>query len=151
MTLKTFEIEWQGNKTEIEYDDDIPFGKMETILKKCVDLKNVAAPEVNISEYRRMILMNVLTKAPFATHDPIAIANIPRKVAEKIIGEVMDDYPLAGSLEGWMTSFLGSVSLTESLQIPTPSVPASTDGTKTPQTNKTQNGSKEQSQQQRKS
>ncbi len=151
MSLKTFEIEWNNQKTEIEYDDDISFGKMETILKKCVDLKNVAQPEVNISEYRRMILMNVLTKAPFPTHDPIAISNIPRKVAEKIIGEVMNDYPLATSLEGWMTSFLGSVNLKDLLPTPTPSVPASTDGTKTPQTDKTQNGSKEQSQQQRKS
>jgi hypothetical protein len=147
MALKTFEIEWKGQKTEIEYDDDISFGKMETILKKCVDLKNVAQPEVNISEYRRMILMNVLTKAPFPTHDPIAISNIPRKVAEKIIGEVMDDYPLAASLEGWMTSFLGSVTLNASLQTPTPSVPTNTDGIKKQQTNKKQNGSKGQSQQ----
>lgn len=147
MTLKTFKIEWKGQPTEVEYEDDISFGKMETILKKCVDLKNVAQPEVNISEYRRMILMNVLTKAPFPIQDPIAISNIPRKVAEKIIGEVMDDYPLASSLEGWMTSFLGSITLKDSLRTPTLSVPASTDGLKKPQTNKTQNGSKEQSQQ----
>ena len=147
MVLKTFEIDWKGQPTEIEYEDDISFGKMETILKKCVDLKNVAQPEVNISEYRRMILMNVLTKAPFPLHDPIAIGNIPRKVAEKIIGEVMDDYPLAASLEGWMTSFLGSINLKDSLRIPTPSVPASTDGPKELQTDKTTNGSKEQSQQ----
>jgi len=94
-----------------------------------------------------MILMNVLTKAPFPTHDPIAISNIPRKVAEKIIVEVMDDYPLAASLEGWMTSFLGSVDLKGLLPTPTDSVPASTDGIKQPQTSKTTNGSKEQSQQ----
>ena len=143
--LKTFKINWKGQETEIEYEDDIPFGKMETILKKCVDLKNVAQPEVNISEYRRMILMNVITKAPFKTQDPIAISNIPRKVAEKIIGEVMDDYPLAASLEGWMTSFLGSIELKGLLQTPTPSVPASMDGIKKQQINKTQNGSKEQS------
>jgi len=145
--LKTFKIEWKGQPTEIEYDDDISFGKMEIILKKCVNLTNVAKPEVNISEYRRMILNNVITKAPFTVHDPIAIGNIPRKTAEKIIKEVMSDYPLADSLEGWMTSFLGSVTLNDSLQIPTPSVPASTDGTKQPQTGKKQDGSKEQSQQ----
>ena len=91
--------------------------------------------------------MNVLTKAPFPLHDPIAISNLPRKVAEKIIGEVMDDYPLAASLEGWMTSFLGSVELKGLLPTPTPSVPASTDGTKKPQINNPKNGSKEQSQQ----
>jgi len=28
MTLKTFEIEWKGQKTEVEYEDDITFGKM---------------------------------------------------------------------------------------------------------------------------
>jgi len=145
--LKTFKIKWKDQDTEIEYDDDISFGKMEIILKKCVNLTNVSKPEVNISEYRRMILLNVLTKAPFPVHDPIAIGNIPRKTAEKIIKEVMSDYPLADSLEGWMTSFLGSVTLTDSSLTPTPSVQTSTDGTKQPQTGKKQNGSKEQSQQ----
>jgi len=148
VVLKTFTLEFNGAKEEITYEDDIPFGDMENIIKKCVDLTDVTKPKVNISEYRRRIISSVLRKAPFTHTDPIAIAKLPRKTAEKIIGEVMKDYPLAGCLEGWMTSFLGSAISNDSLQIPTPSVPVNSDGIKKPQTDKDKNGSKEQSQQQ---
>ncbi len=148
MVLKTFTLEFNGAKEEITYEDDIPFGDMEVIIKKCVDLTDVTKPKVNISEYRRRILQSVLRKAPFTHTDPVAISKLPRKTAEKIIAEVMTDYPLAGCLEGWMTSFLGSAVITDSLQTPTPSVPVSSDGIKKPQTDKDKNGSKEQSQQQ---
>jgi len=148
VVLKTFTLEFNGAKEEITYEDDIPFGDMEVIIKKCVDLSDITKPKVNISEYRRRILSSVLRKAPFTHTDPIAVSKLPRKTAEKIITEVMKDYPLAGCLEGWMTSFLGSTVINDSLPIPTPSVQASSDGTKKPQTDKDKNGSKEQSQQQ---
>ena len=145
MVLKTFTLEFNGAKEEISYEDDIPFGDMENIIKKCVDLTDVTKPKVNISEYRRRIISAVIRKAPFTHTDPIAIAKLPRKTAEIIIAEVMKDYPLAGCLEGWMTSFLGSALSNDSLQTPTPSVPASSDSTKKPQTDNQQNGSKKQS------
>ncbi len=148
MVLKTFTLEFNGAKEEITYEDDIPFGDMEVIIKKCVDLSDITKPKVNISEYRRRILSSVLRKAPFTHTDPIAVSKLPRKTAEKIIAEVMKDYPLAGCLEGWMTSFLGSTVMTDSLQTPTPSVQANSDGIKQPQTDKDKNGSKKQSLQQ---
>ncbi len=148
MVLKTFTLEWHGAKEEITYEDDIPFGDMEVIIKKCVNLEDITKPKVNISEYRRRILSSVLRKAPFTHTDPIAISKLPRKTAEIIIAEVMKDYPLAGCLEGWMTSFLGSAVITDSLPTATPSVQASSDSTKKPQTDNRENGSKEQSLQQ---
>jgi len=148
VVLKTFTLEFNGAKEEISYEDDIPFGDMENIIKKCVDLTDVTKPKVNISEYRRRILSAVLRKAPFTHTDPIAVAKLPRKTAEKIIAEVMKDYPLAGCLEGWMTSFLGSALSNDLLQTPTPSAQPSSDSIKKPQKNNQQNGSKEQSQQQ---
>ena len=148
MALKRFDLDWQGGITEIQYEDDIPFGDMELIIRKCVDLTDVTKPKVNISEYRTRILPAVLRKAPFTTTDPNAIKNIPRKTAEKIIAEVMKDYPLAGCLEGWMTSFLGSGAPTNLVPTSTDSVPTTSDGKKKSQTDNQQNGSKKQSQQQ---
>ena len=147
MATRTFNIEWQGGKSEVEYDDDISFGSMETIIKACVDLSDVTKPKVNLSEYRSRILNAVLTKAPFNHGDPQTIKRLPRKTVENIIKEVMTDYPLAVCLEGWMTSFLGST-IQKSLKLKsTDSVPTTSDGPKKPQTNNQQNGSKEQSQQ----
>jgi len=148
MVTKTFSIEWQGGKSEVEYDDDISFGAMEQIIKSCVDLSDVTKPKVNMSEYRMRILNAVLTKAPFNLGDPVTIKKLPRKTAEAIITEVMRDYPLAACLEGWMTSFLGSAAPSVSSLIPMDSVPTTSDGQKNKQTDNPENGSKEQSRQQ---
>ena len=148
MVTKGFQINWGGKKENMEYDDDISFGAMETIIKSCVDLSDVTKPKVNMSEYRIRILNAVLTKAPFNLGDPVTIKKLPRKTAEAIITEVMRDYPLAACLEGWMTSFLGSAAPSVSSLIPTDSVPTTSDGQNKKQTDNPKNGSKEQSQQQ---
>ncbi len=148
MGTRGFQIDWGGKKETVEYDDDISFGAMETIIKSCVDLSDITKPKVNMSEYRMRILNAVLTKAPFNLGDPVTIKKLPRKTAENIITEVMKDYPLAACLEGWMTSFLGSAAPSVSSLIPTDSVPTTSDGPKNKQTDNPQNGSKSQSQQQ---
>jgi len=147
VALKTFQLDWHGAKEDFAYEDDISFGDMESIIRKCVDLSDVTQPKVNISEYRHRILIATLRKAPFTTTDPNAIKALPRKTAEKIIKEVMKDYPLAVCLEGWMTSFLGSTKEINSSIIPTDSVQTTSVGIKKPQTDNQQNGSKKQSQQ----
>jgi len=147
VATRTFSIDWQGGKSEVDYDDDISFGSMEIIIKACVDLSDITKPKVNLSEYRSRILNAVLTKAPFNHADPQTIKRLPRKTVENIIKEVMTDYPLAVCLEGWMTSFLGSTILKNSPPKSTGSVQVNSDGPKKPQTNNQQNGSKEQSQQ----
>jgi len=148
VVIKAFQLDWHGAKEDFEYEDDIPFGDMETIIKRCVDLTDITKPKVNISEYRHRILMAVMRKAPFTVTDPVALNKIPRRTVEKIIAEVMKDYPLAGCLEGWMTSFLGSTQQVNFSTVPTDSVQASSDGIKKPQTGNQQNGSKKQSQRQ---
>jgi len=149
VATKAFTIKWKDVQEPVEYDDDISFGAMESIIKACVDLSDVTKPKVNLSEYRSRILNAVITKAPFNHGDPQTIKRLPRKTVENIISEVMKDYPLAVCLEGWMTSFLGSVIQPSSQLQSMDSVQASSDGPKKPQTGNQQNGSKEQSHQQK--
>lgn len=148
MATKTFSIDWNGAQTPVEYNDDISFGAMETIVKTCVDLSDVTKPKVDMAEYRSRILLAVITKSPWGKGDPNAIKKVGRKTMDKVISEVMKDYPLAVCLEGWMTSFLGSMELNVSQQIPTDSALITSAGPKNKPTINPQNGSKKQSQQQ---
>jgi len=148
VVTKTFSVDWDGSPTEVQYDDDISFGAMETIVKKCVDLSDITKPKVDMAAYRSSILLAVITKAPWNVADPHELKKLRRKTVERVILEVMKDYPLAACLEGWMTSFLGSVGSSDLKLTPTDSALPNSDGTKKPQTDNPQNGSKKQSQQQ---
>ena len=108
MTLKTFEIDWEGRKEVVEYEDDLTFGELESIINQSVDLSDVSKPRVNIPVYRLNIMTKVITKAPFRTNDVNAIKALKAKTGKKIIGEVMKDYPLMQFLEDWMVTFVGT-------------------------------------------
>lgn len=137
MTIKSFDIDYEGKPEQIEYDDDIKFGELENILNKCLDLKEVNKPIVNIPLYRQMILTAVITKAPFRTNDIAEIRNLRTSVADKIMEEVMKDYPLMKYLEKWVGTFVGTEADMTQLQDQnistqsTSSSPKSTDGQKT--------------------
>jgi hypothetical protein len=105
--IKSFEIDWEGKKETVEYEDDITFGELEAILNKCLDMTHVNEPKVNLPLYRQMILTSVITKAPFETKDTAAIRNLKASVAKTIMKEVMKDYPLAKYLEEWVETFVG--------------------------------------------
>ena len=107
MTLKTFTIDFKGVKEEIEYEDDLTFGELEAILQNCIDLSDISKPKVDIPKYRYQILLKVLRKAPFAVGDPAAIRGLKSKQANKIMQEVMKDYPLVKFLEAWVETFTG--------------------------------------------
>jgi hypothetical protein len=109
MTLKTFDIDWEGTPETIEYEDDITYGEMESILSNSIDLSDVSKPKVNIPQYRTHVLLKVLRKAPFKTGDAVALRNIKQKQASLIMKEVMKDYPLAKYLGDWVETFTGSV------------------------------------------
>jgi len=129
LTTKSFEVNW-GKTTEIiEYDDDILFGDLENILNKCLDLKEINKPIVNIPLYRQLILTAVITKAPFPTKDIAEIRNLKSKVAQKIMMEVMKDYPLMKYLEEWVGTFVGTEVDTSTAS--TTSLQKSLDGQKT--------------------
>ena len=130
MAIKTFSIDWEGKKASVSYDDDIPFGDSERIVKNCLDLTDLTRPKVDMGEYRMQVILAVLTKAPFKIHDPAAIRKLPKKTAKIIMQEVMQDYPLASSLEDWMTSFTGSVAQIKLSSDSTPTVQPDTVGTK---------------------
>jgi len=106
---KSFDIDWNGEKKVIEYEDDITFGELENILNKCLDLSEVNKPKVNIPLYRQLILTTVIKKAPFKTNDVSAIRNLKASVAKSVMSEVMKDYPLAKYLEEWVETFVGEM------------------------------------------
>ncbi len=135
-------MDWDGRKETIEYEDDITFGEMNSILRISIDLSNITSPKVNIGEYQINILQKTLRKAPFNFKNIGDLRNLSRKQASKIISRVMVDYPLADCLEDWMTSFVGSGETKLSNLVSMPSVPTSSDGQKEKQTNTQPNGSK---------
>ena len=109
MVLKTFTIDWNGVNETIEYEDDLTFGELEAILQNCIDLSDISKPKVDIPKYRYQILLKVLRKAPFAVGDSAAIRGMKSKQANKIMQEVMKDYPLVKFLEAWVETFTGSL------------------------------------------
>ena len=107
MTIKSFEIDYEGKTETIEYEDDLTYGELEAILQNCIDLSDIAKPKVDIPKYRYQILLKVLRKAPFAVGDSAAIRGLKNKEANTIMKEVMKDYPLVKFLEAWVETFTG--------------------------------------------
>ncbi len=105
--IKSFKIDYNGVEEPIEYEDDITFGELESILNQCLDMTEVNKPKVNLPLYRQLILTSVITKAPFELKEVASIRNLKASVAKKIMKEVMKDYPLAKYLEEWVETFVG--------------------------------------------
>ena len=129
MVIKTFEIDWEGKKEVIEYEDDLTFGELENIVNQSVDLSDVTKPKVNIPKYRMAVLTKVLKKAPFPINDEVAIRNLKAGVAKSIISEVMKDYPLMRFLEDWMVTFVGTQGAVSLPTESTSSLPKASAGT----------------------
>lgn len=142
MAIKSFEIDWEGNKEVIEYEDDLTFGELESVINNCVDLTDVTKPKVNIPTYRQTILLKVIRKAPFEIGSAAAIRNMKASTAKQIIAGVMVDYPLAKFLEDWMVTFMGSTTEKEQQPQSTISVQTTSDGIKKKSTNNQSNTSK---------
>ena len=107
MAIKNVVIDWNGVNETIEYEDDLTFGELEAILQNCIDLSDISKPKVDIPKYRYQILLKVLRKAPFAVGDSVAIRGLKNSQANKIMQEVMKDYPLVKFLEAWVETFTG--------------------------------------------
>ena len=134
MALKTFTIKIKDKDEIIEYEDDIQFGIMEQIIKNAVDLRDITKPRINVADYRFQTTLAALTKAPFNIKKPNEFKQLGRKTANLIVSGVMKDYPLVSSLEGWMTSLLGSSVENEQPTPSTDTVQPDSDGQKTKQT-----------------
>jgi len=131
MVIKTFEIDWEGKKEVVEYEDDLTFGELENIVNQSVDLSDVTKPKVNIPKYRMAVLTKVMRKAPFPVNDEVAIRNLKAKTAKQIISEVMKDYPLMRFLEDWMVTFVGTQGVPNLPTESTSSLPKASAGTST--------------------
>jgi len=131
MVIKTFEIDWEGKKEIVEYEDDLTFGELENIVNQSVDLSDVTKPKVNIPKYRMAVLTKVMRKAPFPVNDEVAIRNLKAKTAKQIISEVMKDYPLMRFLEDWMVTFVGTQGVPNLPTESTSSLPKASAGTST--------------------
>ena len=103
-----FRSDWEGKKETIEYEDDITFGELESILHNSLDVSDITKPKVNIPQYRQTILLKVIRKAPFPVADAVAIRNLKSSVAKQVIAGVMKSFPLAKFLEDWMETFVGT-------------------------------------------
>ena len=134
MALKTFKIKIDNKDELIEYEDDIQFGTMEQIIKNAVDLRDITKPRIDVAAYRFQTTLAALTKAPFNYKKPNEFKQLGRKTANAIVSGVMKDYPLVSSLEGWMTSLLGSSVENEQLTQSTATAQQDSDGQKTKQT-----------------
>ena len=108
MALKTFQIDYNGEKAVIEYEDDLKFGELESIVSRAVDLSDPSKPKVNIPQYRIDIVQKVLRKAPFKTGDAVALRNQKAGTVQQIISGVMKDYPLGKFLTDWVETFGGT-------------------------------------------
>lgn len=108
MVVKEFEIDYNGEKAVIGYEDELTFGEIESILNKSVDLSDISKPKMNIPQYRMDILLKVIRKAPFTVGDAVTIRNLKSGVANQIISGVMKDYPLGKFLTDWVATFAGS-------------------------------------------
>ncbi len=142
MALKTFKIDYKGREEEIEYEDDIEYGKIAPILKGNVDASNPMQSKVNIPEYQIGILLTVITKAPFDYTSAKHIYNLPARTVVKLIDKIMDDYAMGIFLEGWMKTLLGSENLTSFISEVMPTAPQPSAGTKKPPTSSPHTGSK---------
>jgi len=128
MVLKSFEIEYKGNKETVEYETELSFGETESIINNSIDLSDINKPKIKIANYRKLILLKSIRKAPFPFKNELQINSVPNKVMQEVLSEITPDFPLVDFLGDWMTSFMGSQEESESPSEPTPSVQSSSDG-----------------------
>tara|TARA_B000000460_G_scaffold170272_1_gene121105 strand:- start:88 stop:426 length:339 start_codon:yes stop_codon:yes gene_type:complete len=104
MVLKKFSIQYKGAATEIEYEDDMPFGVFEDIIKKCSNFREGSNPVNNVQTYRREILLNTLKKAPFEISSE-GLDGLGYKEVTSIAEKILAAYPLGSYLSQMMKPF----------------------------------------------
>ena len=129
MTIQSFEIDYEGGKEFIEYEDDLTFGELEAILDQCLDLSDVTKPKVNLPQYRQSILLKTVKKAPFEVGNLPTLRNLKTSVVNQVLKGVLKDYPLVRFLEDWVRTFVGNEDLSIS-EVSTTSSPKSSAGIK---------------------
>lgn len=109
MVLKSFEIDWEGKKEVVEYESDLTFGEIESIMTSCVDMTNVNDIKIKIPQYRNMIFLKAIRKAPFKVNDMSTMRNLKNSVVEQVLKGLMADFPLSQFLENWVAAIVGEI------------------------------------------
>jgi len=128
MVLKSFEIDYKGNKETIEYETELSFGETEAIINNSIDLSDINKPKIKIANYRKLLLQKSLRKAPFQFKTEQQINAVSNRIMQEVLSEITKEFPLVDFLGDWMMSFMGSPEESESPSEPTPSVQSSSDG-----------------------
>ena len=108
MTIQTFDIEIKGVLETIEYEDDMPFGKFEQIIKKCANVDEEAKLLDNVQQYRKEIVLNSLVKAPFDISLK-GIETVSYTTITEIGNRILESYPLGDYLSQMMKPFEDSM------------------------------------------
>jgi len=130
LTIQSFSIKYEGKKEVVEFEDDLTFGELESILANSVDLSDVTKPKVNLPAYRQAILLKTLRKAPFKVGDISTLRELRSSVVNDILRGVLKSFPLSKFLEQWMASFIGDTSDLKIEEITTTSSQESSAGRK---------------------
>jgi len=104
MVIKTFSIQYKGAATEIQFEDDMPFGRFEEIIKKCSNFKEGTNPVNNVQTYRKEIMLNSLKKAPFEISED-GLNALGYKEVTSIAEKILASYPLGSYLSQMMKPF----------------------------------------------
>ena len=108
MFLKTFSITFKGAATEVQYEDDMPFGKFEEIIKKCANFQEGTNPVTNVQTYRKEIMLNTIKKAPFEISED-GLNTLGYKEVTSIAEKILAAYPLGNYLSQMMKPFEESI------------------------------------------
>ena len=130
MTIQSFSIKYEGKKEVVEFEDDLTFGELESILANSVDLSDVTKPKVNLPAYRQAILLKTLRKAPFKVGDISTLRELKSSVVNDVLRGILKSFPLSKFLEQWMASFIGDTSDLKIEEITTTSSQGSSAGRK---------------------
>ena len=111
MAIQSFQVEINGKTETIEFEDDMAFGKIEGIITKVSKTTKDTTLLDNVQLYRKEILLNSITKAPFDVSSD-GLDKVGYKAMQKIAEEVLKAYPLSDYLNSMMKPFENLQNLT---------------------------------------
>ena len=112
MVIKSFEIDWEGKLETVEFETDLPFGEIESIVSSCIDMTDLNNVKAKIPQYRSMMFLKTLRKAPFTINDSTTMKTLPSSVVEQVLDNIMQDLPLGSFLAKWVKSITGGIEQT---------------------------------------
>ena len=104
MAIQTITVEIKGVSEVIEFEDDMPFGVFEKIIKKSANIKDEENLLDNVQQYRMEIMLNAIKKAPFEI-TKAGIDGVGYKTVTEIGNKILEFYPLGEYFNQMMKPF----------------------------------------------